>query len=162
MTEAPRTWDNRPDFACPNCFSLMIPPDHIPMQLSCGHILCSACHKQFSELDVPCVVCSTPIERAHVSSVLSNLALQYSRDHSTSIVSPESTRCTFLHTGKSYSMQRWYWCATCGLSREQHLGICEACAKTCHAGHKCAYTRDCPAYCDCIVSGYPCSHGTST
>lgn len=155
-------WDNGPDFTCPGCFSLMIPPEHIPMQLSCGHIVCSACQNRFAQVGFPCRYCRRPIEWACVSSVLSNLALQYSRDHSTAVFLPESAQCTFLRTGRSYSLQRWYSCATCGLASEIGQGVCEACAKTCHKGHQCAYVSDANSFCDCMPSGNCCHMKPST
>jgi hypothetical protein len=45
----------------------------------------------------------------------------------------ERNLCTFAFTGKSYHSMYASHCNTCGLSG--NYGICDSCAKICHAGH---------------------------
>ncbi len=37
-------------------------------------------------------------------------------------------------TGPNFSLQKWYFCKTCGL--DNNKGCCQSCANTCHKGHE--------------------------
>ena len=56
-------------------------------------------------------------------------------------------KCTYEITGTAYCMQRAYRCMSCGLTG--NYCICEACAKTCHAGHKVMDSGVMNMFCDC-------------
>lgn len=57
------------------------------------------------------------------------------------------TKCTFVK-GSRGCEQKMYHCRTCGLVNE--LGCCEACAKTCHAGHALVLVHGTQYFnCDC-------------
>jgi hypothetical protein len=60
----------------------------------------------------------------------------------------EVGQCTRVTTGQNYVMQCSWRCYTCGLV--QDLGVCLACALTCHRGHDMVYVGCCECYCDCI------------
>lgn len=63
---------------------------------------------------------------------------------------PEGTEfatCTYKKSGKTYILQKFFRCKTCGLVGG--MGICEACAKICHVGHKLVEVGVTQAYCDC-------------
>ena len=71
---------------------------------------------------------------------------------------PSLRRCTFEGFGNTYIGQRFYNCATCGLTGR--LGCCEACAQICHAGHNVTLVPDSDppsvlfqSYCDCGSGG---------
>ena len=58
-----------------------------------------------------------------------------------------STRCTWKR-GSMGTQQKMYHCRTCGLVGD--LGICEACAKNCHAGHSVVEVPGLKTFnCDC-------------
>lgn len=60
--------------------------------------------------------------------------------------------CTFAITGSTYAEQKWYHCRTCGLTGNN--GVCEFCAKKCHAGHDVYFYEDADQfYCDCPDHG---------
>jgi hypothetical protein len=41
--------------------------------------------------------------------------------------------CTYVGVGPLYRPQTWFWCTTCRLTGSE--GVCEPCARVCHAGH---------------------------
>jgi arsenate reductase-like glutaredoxin family protein len=55
--------------------------------------------------------------------------------------------CTFSVTGTTFVHQKWYFCQDCDLV--EHKGCCEACASTCHKGHKLVERNFSSFYCDC-------------
>jgi len=56
--------------------------------------------------------------------------------------------CTFNATGKDYFPQLMYHCKECNL--ETNFGMCEVCAKVCHAGHTVSHpTAAAGFFCDC-------------
>ena len=56
-------------------------------------------------------------------------------------------KCTYEITGNAYCEQRAFRCMTCGLTG--NYCMCEACAKTCHAGHKVMDAGTINMFCDC-------------
>ena len=67
---------------------------------------------------------------------------------------PAKLRCSYEQHGSVYIEQKWYHCHTCGLVG--HLGMCEACMKTCHVGHKIDGGGLERAYCDCGAGAQGC------
>lgn len=62
--------------------------------------------------------------------------------------------CTYSVTGETYAVQNWYHCSTCDLTGNS--GICEYCARKCHAGHNVTfykYSDSQQFYCDCPDHG---------
>lgn len=62
-----------------------------------------------------------------------------------------NNKCTILATKKSFEQQAWFKCFTCGFVDDQ--GICEGCAKICHANHSLSPDQSAihssGFYCDC-------------
>jgi Putative zinc finger in N-recognin (UBR box) len=46
---------------------------------------------------------------------------------------PNNPACTYNLHGPAYVTQSWFECTTCSLNDGK--GVCEPCAKSCHAGH---------------------------
>ena len=59
--------------------------------------------------------------------------------------------CTFVTSGESFQEQHWYFCYDCNLVASR--GCCSNCAKTCHSGHRVAYSRKSRFFCDCGADG---------
>ena len=59
--------------------------------------------------------------------------------------------CTFTKTQRKYIRQHWYYCYTCKMVANN--GVCEHCAKMCHAGHEIIYAKYAPFFCDCGAKG---------
>lgn len=77
--------------------------------------------------------------------------------------------CSFSVTGETFIKEKYYRCYTCNLTPENHMGICESCAKICHKGHNISLVDDdyifsycdCPGKCKCCclaeTSDLPCT-----
>lgn len=68
-----------------------------------------------------------------------------------------NNKCTYTVTGANFVNQTWYFCYTCGFVDSE--GICEGCAKVCHAGHTLSAprgTENSGFYCDCGASPSNC------
>jgi hypothetical protein len=65
-----------------------------------------------------------------------------------------SAVCTFSTTGRRHIHQPYYWCNTCVLDKKNGSGVCEPCARTCHAGHDLDGPHTAHGFfCDCVDEG---------
>ena len=65
-----------------------------------------------------------------------------------------SAVCTFSKTGRRHVSQPYYHCSTCLLDEAHFGGVCEPCAKTCHAGHDLTGPHTTQKFfCDCVDEG---------
>ena len=61
--------------------------------------------------------------------------------------------CTYVKTGNSFQVQKFFRCITCGLGDTNHKGACKICVKTCHAGHDVRFSKNDLFFCDCGLEG---------
>ena len=61
--------------------------------------------------------------------------------------------CTYLKTGKSFLVQEYFRCHTCGFDETVNLGVCKICVKTCHSGHDVTFAKNDLFFCDCGAKG---------
>lgn len=60
--------------------------------------------------------------------------------------------CSFVVTNRRTAHQHYFHCDTCGIKGS--MGVCELCAKVCHAGHSVSHAGFSPYfYCDCGAGG---------
>eukprot|EP01091_Cochliopodium_minus_P010214 TRINITY_DN2666_c0_g1_i1.p1 TRINITY_DN2666_c0_g1~~TRINITY_DN2666_c0_g1_i1.p1 ORF type:complete len:259 (-),score=69.79 TRINITY_DN2666_c0_g1_i1:29-805(-) len=86
----------------------------------------------------------TPLSR----EMIRELAIQYSKKPSQGIEECiKSGKCTKSLSGTTHMYQNWYQCFTCNI--ENNEGVCETCAKKCHAGHQLSDPNFGKFYCDC-------------
>jgi len=56
--------------------------------------------------------------------------------------------CSYHFTDDKFFTQKFYRCHTCP-DYGPNEGMCEACAKNCHQGHKLQYLGEISCFCDC-------------